>query len=162
MAARDSSLTRCSSSGPAAPKGLSSSSMGRRPSASSAARRRRARRLLHAISAPVCSSRTTRRREPGRAAFDARGIVRGLGGPARAAMRRGDDHVRAERAAVRASASASASLAGPSSMPGQHVAVQVDQRVAPPQYAPRPESTAGIVARRISMSRASDQPATYW
>ena len=30
------------------------------------------------------------------------------------------------------------------------------------QYAPRPESTAGSVARRISMSRASDQPATYW
>ena len=30
------------------------------------------------------------------------------------------------------------------------------------QYAPRPEMTAGSVARRISMSRASDQPATYW
>ena len=30
------------------------------------------------------------------------------------------------------------------------------------QYAPRPEITAGSVARRISMSRASDQPATYW
>jgi hypothetical protein len=30
------------------------------------------------------------------------------------------------------------------------------------QYAPRPEITAGSVARRISRSRASDQPATYW
>ena len=30
------------------------------------------------------------------------------------------------------------------------------------QYAPRPEMTAGSVASRISMSRASDQPATYW
>ena len=42
-------------------------------------------------------------------------------------------------------------------------------RSAPPpgarlrgQYAPRPESTTGSVASRISMSRASDQPATYW
>jgi hypothetical protein len=30
------------------------------------------------------------------------------------------------------------------------------------QYAPRPESTTGSVAMRISMSRASDHPATYW
>ena len=30
------------------------------------------------------------------------------------------------------------------------------------QYAPRPESTAGTVARRISRSRPSDQPRTYW
>src|SRR4029077_18593982 len=30
------------------------------------------------------------------------------------------------------------------------------------QYAPRPERTAGSVASSSSMSRASDQPATYW
>ena len=30
------------------------------------------------------------------------------------------------------------------------------------QYAPRPESTAGTVAKRISRSRPSDQPRTYW
>ena len=30
------------------------------------------------------------------------------------------------------------------------------------QYAPRPDSTVGTVASRISMSRARDQPATYW
>ena len=29
------------------------------------------------------------------------------------------------------------------------------------QYAPRPDNTTGSVARRISTSRASDQPATY-
>jgi hypothetical protein len=39
---------------------------------------------------------------------------------------------------------------------GDGVAVEVDQ------IAPRPVSTAGKVASRISTSRASDQPATYW